>query len=233
MIPKYVISGLTFLVLIFTSAFAQDWRNSPLNSKNSDAWRNKPYTGQTSDSWRKSPLNSNDSQLRWNKNQWQKSKLNWRNSNTRWNKKNWQDRPTNWRNSPNKWNKEKWRDNPLNWRNSDLEWKNSRRRLEPESAKQEIKEWGSPKIQELPSDTEETKAEPSAKEDFKPQMEIVVSDDNISKGSITEATKHFSAKDNSIVVYSSEGVKLIQPDQSNIKQFDDGTVVIYGTNSDN
>jgi hypothetical protein len=64
-------------------------------------------------------------------------------------------------------------------------------------------------------------------------MEIVVSDDNISKGSITEATKHFSAKDNSIVVYSSEGVKLMQPDQSNIKQFDDGTVIIYGTNSDN
>ena len=233
MLHKYAIIGLISSVLVFTPAYAQDWRNSPLKSKTSNEWRKKPYTSGTSNSWRKSPLNSNDSQLRWNKNKWEKSRLNWRNSNTRWDKKKWQDSLTNWHNSPNRWNKEKWRDNPLNWRNSDLEWKNNRKRYDRGSARQEIKEWGSPKIQEPPSDIKETKAEPSAKEDLKPQMEIVVSDDNISKDSVAEAAKSSSAKDNSIVVYSSEGVKLIQPGQSNIKQFDDGTIIIYGTNSEN
>ena len=227
MINKYALIGMISSFLIVTSVYAQDWRNSPLKSKTSNEWRKKPYTSKTSDSWRKSKLNSNDSKLRWNKNKWQKSKMYWRNSGTTWNKKNWQDRPANWRNFPNIWNKEKWRNNPLNWRNSDIEWKNNRKRYERGSTQQEIKEWESPKIQESPSDIKETKKKLSAKEDLKPQMEIVVQDDSISEGSVTETTIHSSIKDYSIVVYCSEGVKLIMPDQSNVKQFDDGSIIIY------
>jgi hypothetical protein len=231
MIPKTVIAGLTFLVFIFTSAFAQDWRNSPLNSKNSDAWRNQPYTGKTSDSWRKSGLNSNDSQLRWNKNNWQKSNMYWRNTGTTWNKKNWQDRPTHWRNSANKWNQQQWRGNPLNWRNSDLEWKNNRKRYERGSTQQEIKEWVSPNVQTPPDNTEEKKEAPEAEEDFQPQIEIIEVDDN--DDAFTEAADDSSGKTNSIVVYGSQGVKVIQPSEPSIQKFDDGMIVIYGSGSEN
>jgi hypothetical protein len=233
MISKTVIAGLTFLVLILTSAFAQDWRKSPLNSKNSDAWRNRPYTGKTSDSWRKSRLNSNDSQLRWNKNKWQKSKMHWRNSSTTWNKKNWQDRPTHWRNSANKWNKQQWRDNPFNWRNSDLEWKNNRKRYERGSIRQEIKEWESPNVQKPPDNTEEKKEAPQAEEDLQPQIEIIEVDDNLSDDAFTEAADDSSDQKNLIVVYGSQGVKVIQQSEPSIKKFDDGTIVIYGSSSEN
>jgi hypothetical protein len=234
MVNKYAIIGLISSVLVFTSAYAQDWRNSPLKSKTSNEWRKKPYASGTSDSWRKSPLNSNDSQLRWNKNKWGKSRLNWRNSNTRWDKKNWQDSSTYWRNFRNKWDKENWRDNLLNWRNSPLEWKYNRKKYERGSTKQEIKEWKSPKIQKLPGDTEETKKEPNVEENLKPHMEIVVSDDNISKGSTTQTAKHSSAKEFSVVVYGSEGVKLIKKSEPITKKLDDRAIVIYGgSNSGN
>jgi hypothetical protein len=233
MVHKYAIIGLISSVLIFPSAHAQDWRNSPLKSKTSNEWRKKPYTTGTSDKWRKSGLHSNDSQLRWNKSKWEKSKIYWRNSSTRWNKKNWEDSPLNWRNSPNRWNKENWRYNPLNWRNSDLEWKNNRKRYESGSAKQDIKEWGSPETQTLPSDTEEKKEEAKTEEDLKPQIEIITADENISEGSITATAKHFSAKDNSIVMYSSKGVELIEQSELITKKYDDGTIVIYGSNSGN
>ena len=73
MINKSTIIALSSLALICTSAYAQDWkdnwRNSPLTTKNSNEWRKKPYTGKTSDSWRDSPLSArqSESNLKWNK----------------------------------------------------------------------------------------------------------------------------------------------------------------------
>ena len=233
MVRKYAIIGLISSVLIFTWAHAQDWRNSSLKSKAANDWRKKPYTTGTSDNWRKSGLRLNDSQLRWNKNKWGKSKIYWRNSSTRWNKKKWEGSPLNWRNSPNRWNKEKWRHNPLNWRNADLEWKNSRKRYESGSTKQDIKKWGSPQVQTPPNDTEEKKEEAKTEEDLKPQIVTITADENSSEGSITETTKHLSSKDNSIVIYSSEGVKLLKQSEPITKKYDDGTTVIYGSNSGN
>jgi hypothetical protein len=232
MIPRYAIIGLISLVFSFASAYAQDWRNSPLKSKTSNEWRNKSYTNKTSDSWRNSSLNSKNSRLRWNKNKWQNSKMYWRNSETTWNKKSWQDSSTYWRNSPNKWDKKQWRDNPLNWRNSDLEWKNSRKRLERRSAKQEIKEWGSPKTQEPPDNTEETKKAPEAEEDLKLQIEIIAVDNTRSKDS-TETAKYPTGQKNSIVVHSSDGVRQITQGEPITKKFDDGSIVIYGSQSNN
>lgn len=229
MINKYAIIAIISSILIITSVSAQDWRSAPLKSKTSNEWRKKPYTGKTSDSWRKSKLNSNDSQLRWNKNKWQKSKMYWRNSSTTWNKKNWQDRPTNWRNSRNKWSKEKWRDNPLNWRNSDLEWKNNRKKLERGSTQQEIKEWESPNLQPPPDNTEEKKEAPKAEKDFQPQIETIEVDDNLSDGAFTEAADYSPGKTNSIVVYGSQGVKVIKQNEPSIKKFADGSIVIYGS----
>jgi hypothetical protein len=147
--------------------------------------------------------------------------------------KKWEDNPLNWRKSPNRWNKEKWRHNPLNWKNSDLEWKNSRKRYESGSAKQDIKEWGLPQTQTPPRDTEEKKEESKTEEDLKPQIVTITTDENFSEGSITETAKHFTAKDNSIVVYSSEGVKLIKQSEPITKKYDDGTTVICGSNSTN
>jgi hypothetical protein len=233
MVHRYAIIGLIFLILILTSASAQDWRDSPLKSKTSNEWRNKSYTSKTSDSWRNSSLNSKNSRLRWNKNKWQNSKMYWRNSETTWNKKSWQDSSTYWRNSPNKWNKKQWSDNPLNWRNSDLEWKNSRKRLERGAAKQEIKEWATPKTQESPNNTEKIKEAPKAEEDLKPQIEIISIDDTISKDSSTEAAKYHTGKNNSIVMYSSDGVKQITQGEPVTKKFDDGSIVIYGSQSKN
>jgi hypothetical protein len=233
MVHRYAIIGLISLVFSFTSAYGQDWRNSPLKSKTSNEWRNKSYTSKTSDSWRNSSLNSKNSRLRWNKNKWQNNKMYWRNSETTWNKKSWQNRSTYWRNSPNKWNKKQWRDNPLNWRNSDLEWKNSRKRLERRFAKQEIKEWGAPGAQEPPNNTEETEKAPEAEEDLKPQIEIIAVDDTISKDSSTETAKYSTGQKNSITVYSSDGVKQITQGEPITKKFDDGSIVIYGSQSNN
>jgi hypothetical protein len=86
MINKSAIIALSCMALKCTSAYAQDWRdnwrNSPLTSKNSNEWRKKPYISKTSDRWRSSPLSArqSESKLRWNKDKWQKSSMNWRNS---------------------------------------------------------------------------------------------------------------------------------------------------------
>jgi hypothetical protein len=74
-----IIMVSSFLALICTSAYAQDWkdnwRKSPLASKNSNEWRNKPYKTTTTDNWRNSPFSAkqSQSQLRWNRGKWQKS----------------------------------------------------------------------------------------------------------------------------------------------------------------
>jgi hypothetical protein len=236
MINKLAIISFVTSVLVFTSAYAQDlrnsWRDSPLKSKTSNQWRKKPYTSGTSDSWRKSPLHSNDSELRWNRKTWEKSRLNWRDSNTSWDKKNWQKRSTNWRNSPNRWNKDKWQNNPLNWRNSDLEWKNSRRKYNRGSTQKEIKEWESPNVKTPPDNTDDQKEATKAEEGFQPRIEIIEVDDNLLDDAFTEAIDYSSGKTNSIMMYGSQGVKVVKQNEPGIKKFNDDSIVIFGSDLD-
>jgi hypothetical protein len=129
---------LTFMALICTSVYAQDWkgswRKSPLTSQNSNEWRNKPYTTTTIDNWRSSPLSARQSQskLRWNRGKWQKSSIYWRNN-------PYIKRPISSDKWQNRWDKRKWRYSPVNWRYSDLRYKNTIRRYESEPVVREVR----------------------------------------------------------------------------------------------
>jgi hypothetical protein len=143
---------MSSLFLIFTSLHAQDWkdtqdwkdnwRKSPLTSKNSNEWRNKPYVSKTTDNWRNSPLSAKQSQskLRWNTNEWKKNPTNWRN-------KPYIKKPVSSEGWQNRWDKRKWRDSPLNWRNSELRYKNTVKKFEGGTVIQEVRELGSPDIE--------------------------------------------------------------------------------------
>ena len=231
MIYKSTIVAMICLVLISTSTYAGDvrkydwkdtWRNGPNSSKNSNAWRKKPYVGKTSDDWRNSPISAKQSQskLRWDKTRYEKSSMNWRN-------KPYVKKPIDSGSWQNRWDKKKWRDSPNNWRNSDLEWKKSRKNLEPGVTAPKIKEWGAPKVQEIAKDAGKPVEEPEDKKDLKPQMEVISVDNNISNESKTKNGKYSTGHNNSIMVYSSEGAKVIKPGKPTTKKLDDGSTVIY------
>ncbi len=140
MINKYtILITLSYLTLIFTSAFAQDWkdtwRSSPLTTKTSNEWRNKPYTTKTSDSWRNSPFSARQSQsnLRWNRGKWQKSPSYWRN-------KPYTERPVVSDKWQNRWNKTRWRYSLINWKYSQLRYKNTMEKYEGGTVIQEVRE---------------------------------------------------------------------------------------------
>jgi hypothetical protein len=128
----------SLLALICTSAYAQswkdNWRKSPLTSKNSNEWRNRPYTTKTSDSWKNSPFSArqSESQLRWNRSKWQKSPSYWRN-------KPYIKRPITADKWQNRWDKRRWRYSPLNWRYSGLRYKNTMSRYESEPNVREVR----------------------------------------------------------------------------------------------
>jgi hypothetical protein len=157
----------SLLVLICTSAFAQswkdNWRKSPLTSKNSNEWRNKPYTTKTSDSWRNSPLSArqSESQLRWNRSKWQKSPSYWRN-------KPYIKRPIRSEKWQNRWNKTKWRYSLINWQYSGLRYKNTMNTYESEPNVREVRVL-------IVSDekSEETSASEEKKEYTKAQIETI------------------------------------------------------------
>jgi hypothetical protein len=161
------IIALSFLALVCSSAYAQDWkdywRKSPLISKTSNEWRNKPYTTKTSDSWRNSPLSARQSQskLRWNTGKWQKSPSYWRNN-------PYIKRPVASDRWQNRWDKRKWRYSPLNWRNSELRYKNTVKKYEGGTVIQEVREWE-------PSDMEADKETiPKEKKEYaKTQIETI------------------------------------------------------------
>jgi hypothetical protein len=133
-----IIIAFSSLALIFTSAYAQgwkdNWRNSPLTTKTSNEWRNKPYTTKTSDSWRNSPLSAKqaESKLRWSRSKWQNSPSYWRN-------KPYMERPVASDKWQNRWDKRKWRYSPLNWRYSGLRYKNTMSRYESEPNVREVR----------------------------------------------------------------------------------------------
>ena len=166
-----IIIAMSSLFLIFTSLHAQDWkdtqdwkdnwRKSPLTSKNSNEWRNKPYVSKTTDNWRNSPLSAKQSQskLRWNTNEWKKNPTNWRN-------KPYIKKPVSSEGWQNRWDKRKWRYSPLNWRYSELGYKNTIRRYESEPIVREVREW-------VPSDVESAKTS-VPEETEKTQSDFVV-----------------------------------------------------------
>jgi hypothetical protein len=229
MIYKSTIVAMICLALISTSTYAEEvrkrdwkdkWRNIPNASKTSNEWRKKPYVGKASDNWRNSPLSTKQSQskLRWDKGGYEKSSMNWRNN-------PYVIKPIDSGSWQNRWDKKKWRDNPLNWRNSDLEWKKSRKNIERGVTTRKIKEWGSTKVQEFASDAEKTVEEPEEK-DLKPQMEIISLDRNSLNDSKTRVGKYYTGQDNFIMVYDTEGAKVIKPGKPITKKFD-GSIVLY------
>lgn len=141
MIRKSAIIALSSLTFFCTSAYAQDWkdnwRNSPLITKNSNEWRKKPYVSKTSDKWRNSPLSArqSESKLQWDKRKWQKSPTYWR-KNSAYLKKPLS--PKSWN---NRWDKRQWRYSPLNWRSSQLRYKNTIKKYTSRSVTGEVKEW--------------------------------------------------------------------------------------------
>ena len=201
MINKSAIIVLSSLALICTSVYAQDWkdnwRNSPLTSKNSNEWRKKPYVSKTSDAWRNSPLSARQSQskLRWNNGKWHKSSMNWRNS-------SYIERPVDSSRWQNRWDKRKWRYSPLNWRNSELRYKNTIKKYEGGSVLQEVKEW-------VPSDREANKAPiPEEKKKYaKTQIETI---SNKLETSPKRVFHNFGDTENYFVFYSSQGTFRIE-----------------------
>ncbi|MGD9235564.1 MAG: hypothetical protein PVF09_02750 [Desulfobacterales bacterium] len=140
MIGKSAIIALSSLTFFCTSAYAQDWkdnwRNSPLITKNSNEWRKKSYVSKTSDKWRNSPLSArqSESKLRWDKHKWQKSPMYWRNS-------AYLKKPLSPKSWNNRWDKRQWRYSPLNWRSSQLRYKNTIKKYTSSSVTGEVKEW--------------------------------------------------------------------------------------------
>ena len=140
MIIKSTIIALSSLAFVYVSAYAQEWkdnwRNSPLTTKNSNEWRKKPYGSKTSDRWRNSPLSArqSESKLRWDKIKWQKSPTYWRNS-------PYIKKPVASKSWNNRWDKRKWRSSPLNWRHSQLRYKNTIQRHTSHPVSREVKEW--------------------------------------------------------------------------------------------
>ena len=225
MIKKSIIIALSALSLIYTSAYAQGWkdgwRNSPLTSTTSNEWRHKPYTTKPSDSWRSSPFSARQSE-----------------SNLRWNKDKWQNSPSYWRNNPylkkplasdkwqNRWDKRKWRYNPLNWRYSELGYKNTIRNYESESVIQEVREW-------VPSDTEsESTAVPEEKKKYaKAQIETITDEaETVSK----KAPYKSGHTDNYFTVISGEQTYRIEKNfQKTVHMAQGGLMEIYSSKTEN
>jgi hypothetical protein len=225
MIKKSTIIALSFVALICTSANAQgwkdDWRNSPLISKNSTEWRQKPYTGMPSDTWRNSPLSARQSQskLRWNKDKWQKSPSYWRNS-------PYIKKPIDSSKWQNRWNKRKWRYSPLNWRYSELGYKNTIRRYESESVIQEVRVW-------VPSDVESEKASvPEEKKEYvKPQIETIGEE---VKTISENAPQNLGHTEDYFIVYGGESIVRIQKNvQKSIHMARGGVIEIYSSKDEN
>lgn len=58
-------------------------------------------------------------------------------------------------------------------------------------------------------------------------MEVISVDDNISNESKTKVGKYPTDHDNSIMVYDSEGAKVVKPGKPITKKLDDVSTVIY------
>ena len=220
-----IIIAFSSLALIFTSAYAQgwkdNWRNSPLTTKTSNEWRNKPYTTKTSDSWRNSPLSArqSESKLRWSRSKWQNSPSYWRN-------KPYMERPVASDKWQNRWDKRKWRYSPLNWRYSELRYKNAMSRYESESVIQEVREW-------VPSDVEsEKESVPQKKKEYaKAQIETIADKAETTSEPAPQILEH---TEDYFIVYSWKDIYKLQKNvQKTVHMAQGGLVEIYSSNTEN
>jgi hypothetical protein len=225
MINKSAIIALSCLALIFTSVQAQDWkdnwRNSPLTSKNSNEWRKKPYVSKTSDAWRNSPLSARQSQskLRWNTSKWQKSPTYWRN-------KPYIKKPIDSSKWNNRWDKRKWRYSPLNWRHSELRYKNWVKKYEGGTVIQEVREWA-------PSDIEADKESISQekKEYAKAQIETITEEVETISEKTPDNLGH--TKNYFIVISGKTAFRIEKNVQKSIHLAPGGLIEIYSSRAAN
>jgi hypothetical protein len=225
MIIKSTILALIFLTLFCTSAYAQDWkdnwRNSPLTTKNSNEWRKKPYTSKTSDRWRISLVSTrqSESKLRWDKVKWQKSPTYWRNS-------AYQKRPLSPKSWNNRWDRNQWRYSPLNWRNSQLRYKNTIKKYTSSSVPREVKEW-------VISDGEASNGSiPEEQKTYvKPQIETISGEiETINK----EAPHNLENSENYFILYKGgKSFKIEKRVKKNIHLAPGGLIEIYSSSAEN
>jgi hypothetical protein len=225
MLNKKAILVLSSLALICTSAYAQDWkddwRNSPLTTKNSNEWRKKPYVSKTSDRWRSSPLSArqSESKLRWNKIKWQKSPTYWRNS-------AYIKKPLSSRSWNNRWDKRQWRYSPLNWRNSQLRYKNTIKKYTSSSVSREVKKW-------VISDREENDGfiPEEQKAYVNPQIETISGE---TETMTKEAIQEEGHTDNYFIVYSGKHLFRVEKNlQKSIHLAPGGLIEIYSSSAAN
>jgi len=220
-----IIVALSSLALICTTAYAQDWkdnwRNSPLTSKNSNEWRKKPYVSKTSDAWRNSPLSARQSQskLRWNTSKWQKSPTYWRN-------KPYIKKPIDSSKWNNRWDKRKWRYSPLNWRHSELRYKNTIKKYERESVVQEVREWASSDIE---ADKESISQE--KKEYAKAQIETITEEVETISEKAPDNLGH--TKNYFIVISGKTSFRIEKNVQKSIHLAPGGLIEIYSSRAAN
>jgi hypothetical protein len=220
-----IIIVLSFLALICTSAYAQDWkdhwRKSPLISKNSNEWRNKPYVSKTTENWRYSPYSArqSQSQLRWNRGRWLNSSLYWRN-------KPYITRPITSDQWQNRWDKRKWRNSPLNWRYSDLRYKNTMRRYESEPNVREVI------VLVLSDEKSEKEAVPERKKEYtKAQIETITEE---AETDSIKASDNLGHTDNSFTVISGKQTFRIEKNvQKTAHMAQGGLMEIYGSKAEN
>ena len=225
MINKYVIFTLSFLSLICTSATAGDWkdnwRNSPLTTKNSNEWRKKPYGSRTSDSWRNSSLSARkfESKLRWEKVKSQKSSTYWRNSALL-------AKPVASKSWKNRWDKRQWRYSPLNWRYYQLRYKNTIKKFKSSSVSREVKQL---LISERKANQKSIPKE--QKTYVKPQIETISGEtQTITK----EATQDGEHTDNYFTVYNGKHLFRVEKNlQKSIHLAPGGLIEIYSSSAAN
>lgn len=225
MIKKSTIIALIFLTLVCSSAYSQgwknNWRNSPLTTKNSNEWRNKPYTTKTSDSWRNSPLSArqSESKLRWSRSKWQNSPSYWRN-------KPYMERPVASERWENRWDKRKWRYSPLNWRYSELGYKNTIRRYESEPIVREVR------VLMLSDEKSEKASVTERKKEYaKAQIETITEE----AGTISEkAPYNLGHTDNYFTVISGKQTFRLEKNvQKTVHMAQGGLMEIYSSKTEN
>ena len=148
--------------------------------------------------------------------------------NTRRIKNSLQDRSSVWSKFAEELDKIKSRNPRLHRKYSDLiKWHNDLKRVEHGSTKEEYKEGGAPKTQKTPISTENTDENPEAEKDQEVEIETIKIEENDSfaKKAFDNSGKD-NSKDNSMIVYSSEGAKRIKPREPFKQELDDGLIVI-------
>jgi hypothetical protein len=215
----------SLLVLVCTSVYAQswkdNWRKSPLTSKNSNEWRNKPYATMNSNSWRNSPLSARQSKskLRWNMSKWQKSSSYWEN-------KPYVERPVVSDKWQNRWNKTKWRYRLINWQYSGLRYKHTMNRYESEPNVREVR------VLMVSDEKSEKATVPERKKEYaKAQIETITQE---AESDSKEAPNSLGHTDNYFTVISEKQTFRLEKNvHKTVHMAQGGLMEIYSSKTEN